>query len=71
MLHRNQRHFNSLWNIASEGIIEPDQNMATETPSSDPNLQITTEVPSTDARYTGSGRISVPSSQLVEDQNWQ
>ena len=72
MLRRNRRHLNPLPNIASEGIIiEPDQDVTTETSALDPDMQVTTEVPSNDVRCTRSGRISVPPSRLVEDQNWQ
>ena len=69
MLCRNQRDLNPLPNIASEGVlIEPDQEVTTKT---SPDLQVTTEVPYTDVRCTRIVRISVPPSQLVEDQNWQ
>ena len=72
MLRRNRRHLNPLPNIPSEGmIIEPDQEVTTETSPLDPDMQVTTEVPSNDVRCTRSGRISVPPSRLVEDQNWQ
>ena len=72
MLRRNQRHLNPLPNIASEGIlIEQDQDVTTETSLSDPEMQVTTEVPSNDVRRTRTGRISIPPSRLVENQNWQ
>ena len=72
MLCRNRRHLNPLPNIASEGIlIEPDQDVTIETSPLDPDMRVTTEVPSNDVRCTRSRRISVPPSRLVEDQNWQ
>ena len=49
-------------------LIEPDQDMTTETSPSDLDLQVTTKVPSTDVRCTRSGRISVPLSCLIEVQ---
>ena len=53
-------------NIASKGIlIEPDEDMTTETSLSDLDLQVPTKVPSTDVRCTRSGRICVPLSWLI------
>ena len=72
MLRRNRRHINPLRNSASDGIIEPDQDVViTESSPPEPDSQVTTEVPSTDVRCIRTGRISVPPSRLVEDPNWQ
>ena len=69
MLRMNRRHLNPLRSIASEEIIEPDQDVVTSV-SPEPELQTTTELPS-NVRHTRSGRISVPPFRLVEDQNWE